>query len=153
MKHAWILLALGLGCGSSGGGGEPQLGNAMIVHDGKTQMLATGAAILDTKMTANMVIQLGVDKVTCSTDLNNNLPPAGTFVLVSVDKTTPANYADQGVDVIVSSGANIDISGGTGPVAVTSIDTRVMGNITLATTDINNNPVMVNGTFDVKKCF
>ena len=153
MKHAWILLCA-VGCGSSGGGGEPQLGNAMIVNGGKTIMLATGSAIQDSMDATKMAIQLGSDNVSCTSDIYNKFPGSGTYVYLAVDKTTPGSNPMQEVDVLTVSSNHIDIVGGSGTSTVTSIDTRVMGSVSYTFTDsMTNNTITVSGNFDVKKCF
>lgn len=153
MKYAWILLCA-VGCGSSGGGGEPQLGDAMVVNAGKTVMLATGSAIQDSMDSTKMDIQLGSDHVTCTSDIYNKFPGQGTFVYLSVDKTTPGSNAMQEIDIITDAGNNINIVGGPGTATVASIDTRVMGNLSFTYTDTQTSTtIAVSGNFDVKKCF
>jgi len=153
MKHAWILLCA-VGCGTSGGGGgEPQLGDAMVVNGGKAIMLPTGSAIQDSMDSTKMAIQLGSDHLTCSSDVYNKFPGSGTYVYLSVDKTTPGSNAMQEIDVITISGNHIDITGGPGTATVASIDTRVMGSLSATFTDAMSNTITVSGNFDVKKCF
>jgi hypothetical protein len=75
MSQPWTWLVwfvtgtAGVGCGSSGGGGEPQHGNAMVVFNTRTEIMDVGAAIADTQDPTKMIVQLGSDHVTCSMDL------------------------------------------------------------------------------------
>jgi hypothetical protein len=155
MKHAWLAIALAIGCGgSSGGGGEPQLGNAMVVYNGQTIQFDVGSAVLDTNNPANMLVQIGSDHVTCSTDLDKASPGQGTYAYFSANKTTPGANPSQDITVIQISSNHLAFDLGQGSQTITSIDTRVMGSLTFTFTDTQSNvSINVSGTFDVKKCF
>src|SRR5258706_11312521 len=98
MKHAWLGLLL-VGCSSGPNGGEPQLGSATVVYGTDHRMMVTGSAIADPMVTTKMRIQMGSDNVSCKSDIDQNQPPAGTYIYFSVDKTTP--MANQTTDVTV----------------------------------------------------
>lgn len=154
MKYAW-LCALAIGCSGGSSGGEPQLGDATLQWGPSPKMMATGAAIMDPKNAGKMRIQLGADHVSCSTDLDKNLPPQGDYVYFS---TAPATGADPNATVTVihyaGSHINLDITGGQSQ--IDAVSDRVMGTITFSTTDSDAgtpDTVTMTGSFDVKKCF
>jgi hypothetical protein len=152
MRYAW-LCALAIGCGSSSNGGEAQLGTATLMYGTDNRMMTTGSAIQDPMVPANMRIQLGTDNVRCGTDLDANMPPSGTYIYFSVDKTTPMANQTTDVNVEALSSSNFDFSGATGMATITAIDTRVMGSLVFSTTDAHDKPIMFTGEYDVKKCF
>jgi hypothetical protein len=138
-------------CGTSGGGGEPAHGNAVAQYGTAMDAMTVGSAILGDPST--MVIQLGSDHVSCSTNLTGSLIlPSGLYAYFGVPPTPGSNVAS---DVFVehSTGNHLDIDGGGGTVTISSIDTRVMGTIAFMSTDSMSNAVSITGTFDVKKCF
>lgn len=152
MRHAWLLL-LAIGCGSSGGGGEPQHGTASAQYGTTTHAMTVGAAILDPNVAGNMIVELGNDNVSCGVDLDNEFPPSGLYVYFSVSKTTPGTDANATVTVISSSGNNIDADTSNGTVTVDAIDTRVTGSVTFSSSTQTVSTITATGTFDVKKCF
>jgi hypothetical protein len=153
MKHAWVwALAIAAGCSSSGGG-EPQMGDATIQYGTTPKMMATGSVIMDTKTAGNMRIQLGTDNVTCSTDLDANEPPGGTYVYFSIPQTGTTS-AQVSVTLFDISGRNISINITSGSVMLTSpADGRVAGTLAFSTTDDKVGTITMTGAFDVKKCF
>ena len=147
-----LALVMLVGCGSSGGGGEPQNGDVMITYGTTMPDLAVGSAVQDKSTAGNMVVQLGTGGVSCGTYLPDAFPSGGTYVFFSVDKTQPTNGM-LFVNVEHSSGNHIDIDSADGTVAVTSVDTRVTGSITFTTTNMTAGNIAVSGNFDVKRCF
>lgn len=145
-------LLLLVGCGTSGGGGEPQNGDVMINYGGAMPDLAVGSAVQDKSTAGNMVVQLGTGGVSCATYLPDAFPAGGTYVFFSVDKTQPTN-GNVFVNVEHSSGSHIDIDSASGTVGVISIDTRVTGSIAFTTTSTSVGDIGIGGNFDVKRCF
>ncbi len=148
MKRLLVLLAA---CGSSHSG-EPQMGTATVQYGSTTRMMTTGSAIMDTQTPGNMIIQLGDDGVSCSTNLNQSLDLSGMFATMSVSSSAPGTNPNADITVIYAANNNINIEGASGMVTVDAIDTRVTGSVTFTTTG-SAGTISATGTFDVKKCF
>lgn|SRR6478672_6739951 len=146
---AFVML---VGCGTSGGSGEPQHGDIVINYGGAMPDLAVGSAVQDKSIAGNMVVQLGTGGVSCSTYLPDAFPAGGTYVFFSVDKTQPTN-GNAFVNVEHSSGSHIDIDSADGTVTVATIDTRVTGSVAFTTTSPSAGNIGISGNFDVKRCF
>jgi hypothetical protein len=159
MKHSWICLVIGsvgVGCGSSsGGGGEPQNGTAMVAFNTRTELMDVGAAIADKQDPTKMIVQLGTAHVTCSMDLlhGNSFPPQGSYIYFQFDNMTPGTDTMASFGTVDFVGSHININVGPGTAHVTAIDTRVTGDLTFSTNDGPGAPITASGTFDVKKCF
>ena len=138
-----------MACSSSGSTGDPQNGNATVVIGGATGKLVVGSAIADTSTPGNMIVQLGTDGVTCSTDLGSSGGlTAGQFAYFSVSAGGPGVFSDVQINLASERGNDISFDSGMGSVEIDTITTRVTGQITYAP-----GGTAANGTFDVEKCF
>jgi hypothetical protein len=149
--RTWILLAAA-GCGTSG---EPMHGDVAVQYGAASPKLVVGAAVIDKNTPGNMLVELGSDNVDCGTYIDGiELGfPSGVYVYFSASATTPGTDAQGYVEVMKSSGNNVNINGAGGSVTISTIDTRVTGSLTFMTTDANVGMISVSGSFDVKRCF
>lgn len=149
--RTWILLAAAA-CGTSG---EPLHGDITVQYGTTMPTLVVGSAVTDRNTAGHMLVQLGTDNVDCSTYLDALAigTPSGVYVYFSVDAATPGTDPQGFVQVMDSAGANVTIDAAAGMVTINSIDTRVTGDVTFATTDDKVGTISVMGSFDVKRCF
>ena len=149
--RTWFLL-VAVGCGTSG---EPLKGDVSLQYGTSSPKLVVGAAVADKDTPGHMLVQLGTDHVDCSTNINGIEIgfPSGTYVYFSEDAMTPGTDAQAFIEVMNSSGNNVNINGAGGMVTIDSIDTRVKGSLTFTTTDDKVGAISVSGSFDVKRCF
>ena len=151
MRH--FLLLLLVGCGGGGGGGEPITGTVSLDYGSDKPKLSVGAAVQDKESPNRMVVQIGTGGIDCDTNLEDfeEMPPSGTHVVFSVDKSVAMTNGSVGVMKVSS--RSLSLNSGPGTVTITAVEPRVTGSVSFATTDDEVGNILVAGTFDVIRCF
>ena len=149
MRCAFAIACLA-GCGG-GTSGEPIHGSVAIHVGSDTIVPTVGAAVEDLQgdITKAFVL-IGTTGVSCDTDANSVLQ-RGTYLSFSIDRTPDTTRPLVSVIRVDSSGGHLN--GSTGDVAISAVDPRVTGTVSVSTTDDTVGPISATGDFDVIRCF
>lgn len=142
--------AMMIGCG--GDEGEPMEGSLQILVGNDAVTPSVGAALSNPEVPGEMVVLMGTNEVSCSTDLYDEPPQSGTFVMFSTEIAT-LGPRDTGISVIRLSRSSSSLNSTDGTVTIDAVGERVTGSVVFDTTDDEVGTIAVTGTFDVLKCF
>jgi hypothetical protein len=147
-----LLLATLAACGDSG---EPMKGDVTVHYGSSNPSMKYGTAVAAEDNPDQMLVQFGSGDVECDTYLDVFLDfslPSGTFVYFVVDRT-PGVHANTSVSTMKNTSNSTSINTSSGSVTIEGVEPRVTGRVTFHTTDDEIGEIMVDGTFDVKRCF
>jgi len=148
MKPLIPVLALLIACGADGEDDEPIDGSVVITVGTNTITPIVGAALVDSDDPNDMVVIIGTEAISCST--NADAAPKGSAFAATV----PQMAGTYDVTGFVSrwSGNTVYVNGSNATVIVGGVGDRVTGSIELDTTDEDDGEIAVSGTFDVISC-
>lgn len=148
MKSLIPLLGLLIACGG-GDDGEPIDGTVVITVGSNTITPSVGAALVDSDDPNDMVVIVGTDDVSCSTNFDES-PLEGTAFFATVPQMIGEH--DTSGWVSRSSGSRLSLNGSGATVTIDGLSDRVTGSIVFDTTDEDDGEITVSGTFDVISC-
>lgn len=144
-------------CVACGGGieGEPIEGTITMQYGDSAPAMVVGAVVQDENEPDEMLVQIGSDNVDCDTYLDVFLTFntfGGHFVYFSVPKV-PGTDDSGFVSAMRSLDNSTKINSAPGTVTIDTVEPRVTGTVTFATTDEEVGEILVSGSFDVVRCF
>jgi hypothetical protein len=148
MKPLIPVLALLIACGADGEDDEPIDGSIVITVGTNTITPVVGAALVDPEDPNDMVLVIGTEAISCST--NADAAPKGSAFAATV----PQMAGTYDVPGYVSrwSGNTVYVNGSVATVIVGGLGDRITGSVEFATTDEDDGEITVSGTFGVISC-
>jgi hypothetical protein len=146
MKPLIPVFALLVACG--GEDDEPIDGSIVFTLGTNTITPSVGAALVDSDDPNDMVVIIGTEAVSCSTDVD--AAPQGTAFATTVPQLVGTHDVTGSVSRWSQNTVYVNVSAAT--VIVGGLGDRITGSVELATTDDDDGEITVSGTFDVISC-